>query len=410
MSEEPKVYGYRWVILILAFLVHCGLQVALIITMGMGGLLMGPDVGLSVVEFSALATIPYITGFIFGIVGGAWADRTSIRTVMIFGLAVASIGGIIRALSMNFGVMLGGSFLLGLSLAALNANSAKLFRLWFPGRWTSIAMGIYILGATAGGGAIAMSVGPRLADPHTGFVIGAICVVVCLVLWIALGKTYPGGERDENAEPMTKYLGIVLKNKYVWIVSFVMFFVFGASIAENSYLVSGLVTVSGDPVEAANIGTVNMIAVGIGGVLMPTFLAKAKNLKVIFCITAVLMGLTNIVMFFLPIGPITYFLVIIQGAFMGLLLPIGKTLPAVIPGINPEHLGAAGGIQSSMQNLGAGLLPAYVVAPIATAVAGVDPVAVATALMVGTGLLVIFSGIFVMMLPKGTNAVDQVQE
>ena len=32
MSEEPKVYGYRWVILILAFLVHCGLQVALIIT------------------------------------------------------------------------------------------------------------------------------------------------------------------------------------------------------------------------------------------------------------------------------------------------------------------------------------------------------------------------------------------
>ena len=63
-----------------------------------------------------------------------------------------------------------------------------------------------------------------------------------------------------------------------------------------------------------------------------------------------------------------------------------------------------------MQNLGAGLLPAYVVAPIATAVAGVDPVAVATALMVGTGLLVIFSGIFVMMLPKGTNAVDQVQE
>ncbi len=95
---------------------------------------------------------------------------------------------------------------------------------------------------------------------------------------------------------------------------------------------------------------------------------------------------------------------------MGLLLPIGKTLPAVIPGINPEHLGAAGGIQSSMQNLGAGLLPAYVVAPIATAVAGVDPVAVATALMVGTGLLVIFSGIFVMMLPKGTNAVDQVQE
>lgn len=131
---EEKLYGYRWVILALAFLVHCGLQVALLITMGMGALLMGPDVGYSVVEFSMLATIPYITGFIFGLVGGAWADRKSIRTVMIFGLSVASVGAIIRALSIAYPIMLLGSFLLGLALAALNANSTKLFRLWFPGR------------------------------------------------------------------------------------------------------------------------------------------------------------------------------------------------------------------------------------------------------------------------------------
>lgn len=41
---DEKVYGYRWVILILAFLAHCLLQIALIITMGMGGLLMSPAV------------------------------------------------------------------------------------------------------------------------------------------------------------------------------------------------------------------------------------------------------------------------------------------------------------------------------------------------------------------------------
>lgn len=405
---EEKLYGYRWVILALAFLVHCGLQVALLITMGMGALLMGPDVGYSVVEFSMLATIPYITGFIFGLVGGAWADRKSIRTVMIFGLSVASVGAIIRALSIAYPIMLLGSFLLGLALAALNANSAKLFRLWFPGRWTSIAMGVYILGATAGGGAIAMRVGPTLPNPQIGFIIGAICTVACLALWIAFGRTYPDGETAVNAEPMTKYLGIVLKNKYVWIISFVMFFAFGASISENTYLTSGLVTVTGDSAVAGNIGMVNMFAVGIGGVLMPVFLGKAKNLKIIFFLAAVLMGLTNILMFLLPIGPITYVFVILQGAFMGLILPIGKTLPAVIPGVKPEHLGAVGGVQSSMQNLGAGLLPAYVVAPLATAFAGADAVAVATALMIGTGCLIIFSGLFMLLLPKGTNAVRAV--
>ena len=403
--EEEKVYSYRWVILVLAFLVHCGLQVALIITMGMGGLLMSPAVGLSVVEFSMLATIPYITGFLFGLVGGAWADRKSIRHVMIIALAIASVGAIVRAVTMNYAVMLGGSFLLGLSLAALNANSAKLFRLWFPGKWTSIAMGVYILGATAGGGAIAMKVGPILDNPQTGFIIGAACTVACLVLWILLGRTYPDGETLDSAEPMTAYLGEVLKNKYVWIISFVMFFAFGASIAENSYLVSGLVAITGDPELSGNIGAVNMVAVGIGGVAMPSLLAKAKNLKVIFFIAAVLMGLSNIVIFMLPIGAITFIIVILQGVFMGLILPIGKTLPAVIPGVKPEHLGAVGGVQSSFQNLGAGLLPAYVVASLAGVLGGGSP----TALMVGTGFLVIFGGLFMLALPKGTNAVSAVQ-
>ena len=121
---DEKIYGYRWVILILAFLAHCLLQIALIITMGMGGLLMSPAVGMSTVQFSALATIPYITGFLFGIVGGAWADRKSIRFVMLIGLGVACIGAIIRAVSMSFPILLLGSFLLGLSLAALNASTS----------------------------------------------------------------------------------------------------------------------------------------------------------------------------------------------------------------------------------------------------------------------------------------------
>ena len=399
---DEKVYGYRWVILILAFLAHCLLQIALIITMGMGGLLMSPAVGMSTVQFSALATVPYITGFLFGIVGGAWADRKSIRFVMLIGLGVACIGAIIRAASMFFPILLLGSFLLGLSLAALNANSAKLFRLWFPGRWTSIAMGIYILGATAGGGAIAMKVGPLMTDPQTGFIIGTACTVGCLVLWALLGRTHPEETKVKDGEPMTAYLGEVLKNKYVWYISFIMFFVFGASIAENSYLTSGLVALTNDPALAGNIGAVNMVAVGIGGVAMPALLAKAKNLKVIFFVAALLMGISNIVIFQLPIGAITYIIVILQGVFMGLLLPIGKTLPAVIPGVKPEHLGAVGGIQSSMQNLDAGLLPAYIVAPLAGVFGAGSPVA----LMIGTGCLVIFSGLFMLLLPKGTNAVS----
>lgn len=402
---ENQLYGYRWVILIMAFLVHCGLQIAILITMGMGHLMMGPAVGLTVTEFSMIATMPYLTGFLFGIVGGAWADRKSIRTVMIFGLAIASVGAVMRAFSMVFPVQLIASFFLGFSLAALNANSAKLFRLWFPGRWTSIAMGIYILGATAGGGAIAMKVGPILSDPQTGFMIGAVCTVVCLVLWIVFGRTYPGGE-CEATEPMTKYLGIVLKNKYVWIISFVMFAAFGASIIENNFLTAGMVEFTGSPDIAGSISAVNMIAVGVGGVVMPIFLGYVKRLKPIFFAAAMCMAATDVLVFLVPFGPFTWFLVAIQGVFMGVILPLGKTLPALIPGVNPEHLGAVGGIQSSFQNLGAWVLPAYVVAPIATQVAGGSPLA----LMIGGGIVVALAGIFILFLPNNTPASVKLDE
>lgn len=395
--EDNKLYSYRWIILVLAFLVHCGLQIAILITMGMGALMMGPAVGLTVTEFSMIATMPYLTGFLFGIVGGAWADRKSIRTVMVFGLAVASVGAIMRVFSMAFPIQLLASFLIGFSLAALNANSAKLFRLWFPGRWTSIAMGIYILGATAGGGAIAMKVGPVLTDPQTGFILGAVCTVVSLILWIFLGRTYPGGE-TEASEPMTKYLGVVLKNKYVWIISLVMFGAFGASIVENNFLTAGLVEYTGDPDTAGSVSALNMIAVGIGGVVMPVFLGYVKRLKPIFFIAAMCMAVTDVLMFWIPFGAITWIMVALQGVFMGIILPLGKTLPALIPGVNPEHLGAVGGIQSSFQNLGAWILPAYIIAPIATQLDGGS----SFALMCGGGIAVALAGIFILFLPNNT--------
>lgn len=241
-----------------------------------------------------------------------------------------------------------------------------------------------------------------MPDPQTGFIIGAGCTIGCLILWALLGRTHPEETKAKDGEPMTAYLGEAIRNKYVWIISFVMFFAFGASIAENSYLTSGIQALTGDPALAGSIGAVNMVAVGIGGVAMPALLAKAKNLKIIFFVAALLMGISNIVIFQLPIGVISYIIVILQGVFMGLILPIGKTLPAVIPGVKPEHLGAVGGIQSSMQNLGAGLLPAYVVAPMAGMLGGGSPVA----LMIGTGILVIFGGLFMLLLPKGTNAVS----
>lgn len=366
MEERiEKLYPYRWAILINAFLVHTLLQIAILITPGMGSILMGPDVGMSPMEFAAIATMPYLTGFLFGILSGQWADRKSIRFVMIVGLIAATIGAAVRCISMATPVLIFGSFIMGFALAALNANSAKIFRLWFPGKMTSITMGIYIFGATIGG-AIAFRIGPTLSDAHVGFMIGAVATAVALVCWIVLGRTHPDGESD-GTESGSEALRAVIKNKYVWLIGFIMFFVFGASIIESDYLNAGLVNYVGDPALAGSMGSINMIAVGIGGVVMPIIISPLKKLKPVFFIAAICFLVSCLLIFTVPVGPWTWVILISQGIFMGVMLPMGKTLPALIPDVKREHLGAVGGFQSSMQNLGAFLLPAYVVAPICTA-------------------------------------------
>ena len=126
---------------------------------------------------------------------------------------------------------------------------------------TSVAMGIYILGATVGI-APALKIGVTLTDATSGFIMGAACVGVALVMWIVLGRTHPDGE-SESSEPMTMYLGVVLKNKWVWLIAFIMMFAFGSSIVENNFLSAGLVQHVGSVETAGTIAAINNLAVGV---------------------------------------------------------------------------------------------------------------------------------------------------
>lgn len=395
MEERVEhLYSYRWVILVTCFCVHALLQFGLLITSAMGALLMSPLYGFTPMEFSMIATMPYLVGFIFGIVSGAWADRKSIKLVMIFGLSIATVGGLLRCVSTSFPILLISSFLLGFALAALNANSAKIFRLWFPGRMTSVAMGIYILGATVGI-APALKIGVTLTNATSGFIMGAVCVAVALVMWIVLGRTHPDGE-SESSEPMTMYLGVVLKNKWVWLIAFIMMFAFGSSIVENNFLSAGLVQHVGSVETAGTIAAINNLAVGVFGIVMPLLLGRFKNLKPVFIAAAFLMAASCVVLFAVPYSAITWVILILQGVFMGVLLPMGKTLPALIPDMKPEYLGAVGGIQSSFQNLGAWILPAYIIAPIATAIDGGTTLTI----FIGAAIACAIAGILMFFLPE----------
>ena len=396
---EVTEYKYRWVIMIMASLVLACIQFGVFISAGAAGSLMGPEYGLSSMQFAMVSTMPYLMGFLGGIICGTIADRTSIRKVMIIALIIAIVGSAIRVVNITFASMLISCLLLGVSLAALNANSAKLLKVWFPKKGLGVAMGVYTTGASVGAAA-ALKLGVLLTVPQS-FTLALVLVAIALVVWIFLGKT---NEYEAIAhEPVIEHLGDVIKNKYVWIVSLFMFFLFGCSVTEQTFINSAFTDLTGDPNIASTIAMTNSICVALGGIVMPIFVGKLKRLKPVMIVCAVLMCINMITVLVLPYSWFTWARMVLQGIYMGTLLPLGKSLPALIPNIKEEHLGAAGGIQSMFQNLGAWLIPAYILAPIITSTTGVSNLAY----YVGAGICVLLSGICVLFIPETGTTVEE---
>jgi len=354
---------------------------------------------LSPVEFSMIATMPYLAGFIFGIPAGVWADRKGIRQVIITGTIIALAGCAIRCISSSFPMLLLGSFLMGFSLVALTSNSSKLIGLWFPGRNTSVAMGVYISGANVGA-ALALATGPFFKVAETGFIVTVVFVLITTIIWFIFGKSHPEGECRAAKEPISAHLETVLKSRNAWLISLFMFFLFGSSITRQTFVNSAFTELSGSATTAGMISSFSTITIGLGNILMPTIVARMKSLKPIVICAALLNALLIGSIMFLGYGVHTWILMGLQALFIGVMLPMGKTLPTLIPDLQAKHLGTAGGLQSMWQNLGAWFLPAYVVAPICAAAFG----GTNTSFFIASGIYSVFCALCMAFLPEtGTS-------
>jgi len=134
--------------------------------------------------------------------------------------------------------------------------------------------------------------------------------------------------------------------------------------------------------------------------LFPIICAKTHNEK------KWLVGLGVVVIVFIAVymfalnGMATAIGVVVCSVLVGGILPLAKSLPAQLPDITREHMGAAGGLHSTIQNLFAFVIPSYVVAPLC----GTDYMMLnGAAYMILTGLMVI-SAVFLPKLMTGGSA------
>lgn len=400
LIDGKKIYGYRWVIMALCVLAVICVNGATLIFAGMAVPLLAPTesggYGISPQEFQILNSCSYLTGFLFCLVTGTWADRKGLKQVMIAGLAISLVGAILRCFTQDFIGMFATSVLFGFGLAALNANSAKMLHMWFPGNMVGFAMGIYLAGATVGC-ALAVPIAASFTNVTPVFIGVAVLSAITLIAWIFLYKKHPENERLVY-EPVVKQLGVVMKSKNLWVACMVLGLIMAAGAVNNGNLVAWLSGAKDiDPQTAAWVSSMCNITCSVGGLLFPLIIAKTKKEKFWLAGLAFAVAVGVGIYYFTMDGMMTAYGVIVVSILVGGALPLSKALPAQLPDIKPENMGAAGGLQSTMQNALAFLIPSFVVGPLITGADGsMDFNMVQYCYIVG----MVLAGCFALLLPK----------
>ena len=295
-----------------------------------------------------------------------------------------------------------------LGVAALNANSAKLLRLWFPGTANSFAMGVYTAGMSAGA-ALAIWYGSRVAAIQDAWWFSFGLMAVGVVAWFAVHRKHPDGEH-RSVEPVGTYLRVVARNWHVWAVAIVALLVFGMTNVNGSYMVAAVTALMGDPsltAVAGDLSTLNTVIACVASMALPVVFAKLfKNMRAPFIACLAGTAVCFALVFFLPYGPITWVLFCIQPVLMASVMPFTKMLPTLLPSVRPEHYGVVGGIQATFQNFGMFLIASYVISPLAIAATGaVDGVPYYQGVYVATAVLCLVAAASLFLFPNVRSSV-----
>lgn len=404
---EEKLYPWRWAILIGMTVLLVSLQFSFIVPGGAAILVMH-EYQCEPMMFSMVMSIPYFSGVLFCIAGGVLADRLGLGKVFAVAFVISLMGSFARCFSVDYWTLFASSFFMGMGVAALNANSAKLLRLWFPGTANSFAMGVYTAGMS-GGAALAIWFGSRVAVIQDAWWFSFGLMAIGVAAWFAVYRKHPGGEH-RSKEPAGEYLRIVVKDRDVWAIALVAFLVFGMTNVNGSYMVAAVTALMGDPdltSVAGDMSTLNTVIACVGSMVLPVVFAKLfKNMRAPFILCLIGTAACFSLVFFFPYGSITWVLFCIQPVLMASVMPFTKMLPTLLPRVRPEHYGAVGGIQATFQNFGMFLIASYIISPIAIAATGaVDGVVYYQGVYVATAALCLVGVFSLFLFPNVRSSV-----
>ncbi|MFW9804631.1 MAG: nitrate/nitrite transporter [Candidatus Thorarchaeota archaeon] len=375
MSEEVKVFRYRWaVLLVFGLIFMIGQMMWLVFSLIRNEVtpvlrLAAGDPG--VVLLTASQPLAFI---ILSIPVGLLADRKGLVIVAGLGSILQALFGTLRIFIINdFTMIFIAQF--GLSVGSVMIQNCIVYLSvsWFPKGERGLATGISTLFMLLGmllGTALSMILwtAPLYGDP--GYTVAlaqanlvwilqidAVLAIILTVVFFAVARDKPPKPPDIDvlAEATPSIRGM-LRDRNVWIIAFGFFGGFGIFIGLTA-IVEELLLSLGIPVSAGlgspAIVMILLLAFGIvGAVVVPGISDKVQKRKP-FLIVAMAVGtVATLILGTSTMLEITYVSSAILGFFLIAVMPIALSVVEEFETVGPELSGASTGLAFWFGNLG----------------------------------------------------------
>jgi NNP family nitrate/nitrite transporter-like MFS transporter len=330
------------------------------------------SLGLTGVQFSSLFTAPMVPAIFISIIFGVVVDKIGIKKSILFFMLLTAIGGMGRIYAGNYALLFTTMLLTGFGATALNVTCGKVFSTWFRRSMVPIAMGCFMSAPTVGM-FVAQSTTAFLASVSTAFWIAGILTVVVLFLWLFLGKDHKAepGAAEEIPPSIGETLKVVFGSRNMWLTAFGLFFCLGGQVACNQFLPLALASRGMDPAVAGV--TASIVSAGnlVGSLFMPMIAVKAGRNKPFLLAFAVICTFGYAFGWRLP-GAALYISFFIFGLCASAMMPFFFSMPVQFPEVGPKYAGTGTGLISTIELLGAILLPTYILTPICSGAEGIN--------------------------------------
>jgi len=339
--------------------------------LGVLGISIRKEAGLSDTQLEWLMAAAILSGAIFRLNFGIWADTFGGRRVMGLLLLGVAVPTYLFSQATTFGQMLVCAILFGLGGNAFSAgiawNSA-----WFPQNTKGKALGIFGAGNVGAAGTkmlVAFAPGILTLIPVAGYFGGflpggwrfipALYAVLLVLMAIAVFLLSPRPDlKPSHGRPLREMLQ-PLHHVRVWRFGLYYVVVFGAYVAISGWLPRFYIDVYGVSLSTAAMLTATFIFPAsllrpVGGYLADRLGPRTVTYAVFMMMTVILVALS------IPSGPYRLmpgtfsFLMFLLGCAMG----VGKaSVFKYIPDYFPEDVGAAGGVVGALGAIGGFILP-----------------------------------------------------